>query len=88
MSTIDKECHDRLKDLGLPMIVDVVDEQNNLLTRAEIFQNGEIKDLSTNKTYSAPSLLRDELIGSNKPTYKFLVLTRNLHDLGVRRSRD
>lgn len=87
-STINQECLARLQDLGLPMTVVVNDKQGNKLTDAEIRIDGSIQDLQTQKVYSAPSLLRDELIGSNEPTYKFLVLSRNLSDLGVKRKRD
>ncbi|EKO3393175.1 hypothetical protein KW516_07375 [Vibrio fluvialis] len=86
--TIDKECFAKLKELGLPMTVVVNDKQGKKLTEAEIRDDGSIKDLQTSKVYSAPSLLRDELIGSNESTYKYLVLTRNLSDLGVKRNRD
>ncbi|EPV8513601.1 hypothetical protein ACWATE_002037 [Vibrio parahaemolyticus] len=87
-STIDKECFAKLKELGLPMTVVVIDKQGNKLTDAEIRDDGSIEDLQTNKEYPTPSLLRDELIGSNESTYKYLILTRSLSDLSVKRNRD
>jgi hypothetical protein len=87
MSTIDQQCFAELRKLGLPMDVDVVNPKNgSLIAKATILHDGSVYCSSLNKHYECPSLLRHDLIGANKPTYKYLMYKgKSLKDWGVRR---
>lgn len=82
--SINKKCLARLRVLGLPMTVDVIDTSGISITTAEIHTDGRITDLTTGITYGSPSNLRAALIEPNGPTYTQLIYGgTSLRSLGV-----
>ncbi|MFW5872172.1 MAG: hypothetical protein ACOCUT_03610 [bacterium] len=85
--TINRNCLQRLLDIGLPMEVEVLSRNVKpvVLGVATINTNGTVTYSKNMKEYSSPSHLRQEIIGKNCATYKFLRCKgKLLSDLGVK----
>lgn len=88
---INANCLKKLTAIGLPMKVDVINDNQQVVANAIINSDGTVccsNGLNgvNNKTYGSPSLLRHELIGPNKPTYCYLWSIKHmqtLRDMGV-----
>lgn len=79
---INRRCLQQLTAIGLPMDVDVKNKSGNVIAKATIYKDGTVS--CNGKTYDHPSWLRDDLIGSNKPTYEYLFYKgKSLRDHGV-----
>lgn len=89
--SINSNCLNKLKSLGLPMIVDLKDKKGLTLGQAKINADGTV--LYNKITYSSPSQLRHAKVAKFTGTYKYLVYStmnnnptyygKALHDLGV-----
>ena len=85
MPTINRNCLRKLQELGLPMDVEVRNNQQTTIATARINNDGTMYCYTNKKTYSCPSLLRDDLLGPNLPTYTHLFLSGiSLRSRGVR----
>lgn len=83
---INKNCLLKLKEIGLPMQIEVV-KNKQVLANATIHDDGTVYCSTNGITYNCPSLLRDKFIGSNLGTYKHLRRVEDketLHEKGVR----
>jgi hypothetical protein len=86
--SIDSKCFQELQKIGLPMDVELVDKSQTVVACATINLDGTVYCSTNKKTYDCPSLFRDELLGSNLPTYPNLRITgqiQSLRDMGVKR---
>ena len=86
---IDPICHQKLKQLGLPMEVELIDKFGNVVAVGVININGSVSSTWPDRlTFEHPSWFRDRYIGSDLPTYPSLRqvgTTQSLRDRGVHR---
>ncbi|GIU52572.1 hypothetical protein TUM4438_45620 [Shewanella sairae] len=71
--SIDTKCLQQLEALGLPIQVDVIDDNNALVTSAVIRIDGTVMDLATSTIYNHPSHLRQLLVKKETGTYRYFV---------------
>lgn len=83
MPTIKESCHRRLKELGLPMEVELRNKRGDCVARAIINTDGSVS--CEGVEYPCPSLFRDKYLGSSLPTYpNIFYKNQSLRELGVR----
>lgn len=83
---INRKCLKKLHSFGLPMMIELVDNNKNVIAEATINNDGSIDCSTNNKKYDCPSLFRGDFLGSNLSTYKFLRpkgQIKTLSELGV-----